>query len=51
MILNFHSYRSASTGSNFDALFAGRKPDTTPTMSEIRIAIATTISGIEVGII
>lgn len=45
----FYSYLSASTGSIFDARFAGMNPENTPTAREIKIARNITEIGIAVG--
>jgi len=44
-----YSYLSASTGSRRDARYAGKNPDTTPTIIETRSAMNTTLKGIAVG--
>jgi hypothetical protein len=44
-----YSYLSASTGLSLEAFHAGKKPDITPTIAEIKIAIAATVQGKVVG--
>src|ERR1700730_9155325 len=44
--VSFHSYRSASTGSSFEARSAGTKPLTTPTASNTRVESMTVASEI-----